>query len=197
MLSRVPATRGPGRSGPRITRGRTHVSSARVARHGRFRTRLLLRLPGPYHARFGAAQSTERLVRLRPTIEAPLLGTIVVGSTLTLRPRLVANAGRVALRPRLPRRPPHPRPPRSREAFDRQGRAPCGWSWSPSRAPATRPSAARWSRRRSCSLRWLPARVGRALSRWSNGCRSSTTRCEPVDGYYGTDTFEAVLAFQR
>ena len=91
-----PAVRG---ARVQIYRGRTYVTSARVGTSGRFRARLLLRLPGPYQARFGAARSTERLVRLRPTIEASLLGTAVVGSTLTLRPRLVpARAGSLSVR---------------------------------------------------------------------------------------------------
>ena len=91
-----PAVRG-GRV--QIYRGRTYVTFARVGANGRFRARLLLHLPGPYHARFGAARSTERLVRLRPTIQAPLLGTAIVGSTLTLRPRLVpARAGSLSVR---------------------------------------------------------------------------------------------------
>ena len=58
-----PAVRG---ARVQIYRGRTYVTSARVGANGRFRARLLLRLPGPYHARFGAARSAERLVRLPP-----------------------------------------------------------------------------------------------------------------------------------
>jgi hypothetical protein len=82
-----------------VYRGRTFVSSARVRADGRFRATLLLRSPGPYHVRYGAARSAQRSVALQPRIEAPLVATAPVGSTLTLRPRLVpAAAGSVDVR---------------------------------------------------------------------------------------------------
>jgi peptidoglycan hydrolase-like protein with peptidoglycan-binding domain len=41
-----------------------------------------------------------------------------------------------------------------------------------------------------------PARAAERLAS-SDGWPSSTTRSRAVDGYYGTDTYEAVLAFQK
>ena len=76
-----------------IYRGTTHVTSAPVRANGRFQARILLRSPGPYHARYAAFRTAARIVRIRPTIEAPLAATIAVGSTMPLRPRLVPPAG--------------------------------------------------------------------------------------------------------
>ena len=91
-----PAVRG---ARVQIYRGKTFVTSARVGANGRFRTKLLLRSPGPYHARYGAARSAARTVRLRPRLEASLLAAVPVGSRLTLRPRLVpAAAGSIDVR---------------------------------------------------------------------------------------------------
>ena len=49
-----------------IYRGRTYVTTARVGANGRFRTPLLLRSPGPYHARYGSLRSAARSIRVRP-----------------------------------------------------------------------------------------------------------------------------------
>jgi N-acetylmuramoyl-L-alanine amidase len=187
-----PAVRG-GRV--QIYRGRTYVTSARVGANGRFRAQLLLRLPGPYHARFGAARSTERLVRLRPTIEAPLLGTAVVGSTLTLRPRLVpAGAGSLSVRVFLD----------GHRVLARSGAV---------KLPTGRPGALRVElvsrpRRGYASVRKVVvAQV--VLPSLALGSRGGSVvalerrlaelhyALQGIDGYYGTDTFEAVLAFQK
>ena len=75
------------------------MTSARVGANGRFRARLLLRSPGPYHVRYGAARSAARAIRLRPRIEASLAAATPVGSKLAVRPRLVpAAAGSVTVR---------------------------------------------------------------------------------------------------
>jgi hypothetical protein len=178
-----------------IYRGTTYVTSARVGANGRFQARLLLRLPGPYHARYGAARSTERLVRLRPTIDAPLLGTALVGSALTLRPRLVpARAGSISVRifldgHRLPVRRgvvklPTGKPGTVRVELTSHPRA----GYAPVRKVVTAqvvlPSLAPGSRGASVvALERRLAELHYAL--------------EGVDGYYGSDTFEAVIAFQK
>ena len=178
-----------------IYRGRTYVASARVGANGRFRARLLLRLPGPYHARYGAARSGERLVQLRPTIEAPLRATALVGSTLTLRPRLVpARAGSLSVRVfvdghrvRVRRgavKLPTGKPGALRVELvsrPRRGYAPVRKVVSahvvlPSLGPGSRGGSVAALERRLAELHY-------ALQR--------------VDGYYGTDTYEAVLAFQK
>jgi hypothetical protein len=77
-----------------IYRGRTYVASARVASSGRFRTRLRLRAPGPYHARYGAARSPERVIRVRPRLVLSLASAAPVGGRLVLTARLEpAGAG--------------------------------------------------------------------------------------------------------
>jgi hypothetical protein len=187
----------PAATGARVQiyRGRTYVTSARVGANGRFRAQLLLRLPGPYHARFGAARSSERLVRLRPTIEAPLLGTAVVGSTLTLHPRLVpARAGSLSVRVFLDGhrvfvrgrtlKLPTGRPGALRVELvsqPRAGYAPvrkvvAGQVVLPSLAPGSRGGSVVALERRLTELHYA---------------------LEGIDGYYGTDTLEAVLAFQK
>ena len=187
-----PAVRG-GRV--QIYRGRTYVTSARADGKGRFRARLLLRLPGPYHARFGAARSTQRLVRLRPTIEAPLLATAVVGSTLTLRPRLVpARAGSLSVRVFLD----------GHRVLVRRGAV---------RLPTAKPGTLRVELASRPHAGYAPARKVVAaqvvLPSLAPGSRGPSVvalerrlaelhyALQGIDGYYGTDTFEAVHAFHK
>ena len=49
-----------------IYRGKTFVTSARVRANGRFRATVLLRSPGPYHARYGSLRSAKRSDPLAP-----------------------------------------------------------------------------------------------------------------------------------
>ena len=91
-----PAARG---ARVQIYRANTYVTSARVGASGRFRARILVRSPGPYHVRFGGARSPARMVVLRPELQASLPAVAAVGGALTLRPRLVpARAGAVRVR---------------------------------------------------------------------------------------------------
>jgi len=75
-----------------VYRGRTFVTSARVGADGRFRASVRLRSPGPYHARYGAARSAERLIRVRPRLEATLAPAAPVGGRLAFSARLVPAA---------------------------------------------------------------------------------------------------------
>ena len=187
-----PAVRG---ARVQIYRGRTHVASARVGANGRFRTRILLRSPGPYHARYGPARSAERTVRLRPRLEASLLGAVPLGSRLVVRPRLVpAAAGTVSVRALLDGRPvatrlgavrlPTGTPGTLRvelTARTRPGYAPVRRELStqvvlPSLASGARGPSVLALERRLADLRYA---------------------LRTVDGVYGHDTFEAVLAFQK
>jgi N-acetylmuramoyl-L-alanine amidase len=187
-----PAVRG-GRV--QIYRGRTYVTSARVDGKGRFHARLLLRLPGPYHARFGAARSTERLVRLRPTIQAPLPATAVVGSTLTLRPRLVpARSGSLSLRVFLD----------GHRVLVRRGavRLPTGRPGTLRVELVSRPRAGYAPTRKVVAahvvLRSLaPGSRGPSVVALERRLAELHYALQGIDGYYGTDTFEAVLAFQK
>ena len=187
-----PAVRG---ARVQIYRGKTFVTSARVGANGRFRTKLLLRSPGPYHARYGAARSATRTVRLRPRLEASLLAAVPVGSRLTLRPLLVpAAAGSIDVRVLLDGRRiamragavqlPTAKPGTLRvelTARTRPGYAPVRRVLS---AQVVLPSLAAGSRGPSVLA------LERRLAELRYALRS-------VDSVYGRDTFEAVLAFQK
>jgi PKD repeat protein len=83
----------------RIYRGRTFVTSTRTRANGTFRARILLRAPGPYHARFGTLRSPARAVVLKPRLRVSLPSVAPVAGTLTLRPRLEpAVAGSLRVR---------------------------------------------------------------------------------------------------
>jgi N-acetylmuramoyl-L-alanine amidase len=178
-----------------VYRNRTYVTSARVGANGRFRARVLLRSPGPYHVRYGAARSAERTVRLQPRLEASLFAVAPVGSRLTLRPRLVpAAAGTVAVRVLVDGRPvarragsihlPTGRPGTLRvelTARPRPGYAPVRKVLTaqvvlPSLAPGSRGPSVLALERRLAELRYA---------------------IRGADGLYAHDTFEAVLAFQK
>lgn len=178
-----------------LYRGNTYVASSRVRANGRFRARILLRSPGPYHARYGAARTAARLVRVRPRIAAPLTTTIPLGSTVALRPRLVpAAAGtvsvRVFLRGRLVQagggavRLPTASAGELRielTAQPRQGYAPVRRILTAQVVlPALGPGA------RGLSVRTLEQRL-----------RDLRYALRGVDEVYGQDTVEAVLAFQK
>ncbi|MDX6438945.1 MAG: hypothetical protein QOF45_1528 [Gaiellaceae bacterium] len=187
-----PAVRG---APVQIYRGTTYVTSARVGANGRFRARLLLRLPGPYHARFGAARSSERLVRLRPTIEAPLLGTALVGSALTLRPRLVpARAGSISVRVFL----------NGHRVLARHGvvKLPTGKPGTVRIELVSRPRPGYAPVRKVVTAQVVlpalaPGSRGGSVLALERRLAELHYALQGVDGYYGTDTFEAVLAFQK
>ncbi|MDQ3065789.1 MAG: L,D-transpeptidase family protein [Actinomycetota bacterium] len=185
-----PAVRG---ARVQIYRGRTFVTSARAGIAGAFRVRVLLRSPGPYHARYGAARSAERAVRLRPSIEAPLLATAHVGAALTLHPRLVpAAAG--ALTVRVNGKPlaarggavklPTETPGTIRVELVSQPRLGYAQVRRIVTAEVVLPTLAKGAHGPSVL----------ALERRLAELRYALRR---VDGVYDHDTFEAVLAFQK
>jgi PKD repeat protein len=88
-----------------IYRGRTYVASARVRRGGRFRTHIRLRTPGRYEARYGRTRSAPRAIRVRPLLEASVAPTTPAGGRLVAFARLVpAVAGRLRIEARRGRR---------------------------------------------------------------------------------------------
>ena len=187
-----PAVRG---ARVQVYRGRTYVTSARVGANGRFRTRLLLRSPGPYHVRYGAARSAARVIRLRPRIEATLPAAAPVGSRLTLRSRLVpAAAGSVSVRVLFDGRQVAARAGSLRLPTGRPGtlRVELTARPRPGYAPVRRvlsaqvvvPSLAAGARGPSVLA------LERRLAELHYALRG-------VDSVYGQDTFEAVLAFQK
>jgi hypothetical protein len=178
-----------------VYRGNTHVTTARVAASGRFRARILLRSPGPYHVRYGTAKSAPKTIRLRPRLEATLLTAAPVGSRLSLRPRLVpAAAGKVQARVLLDGRRvaargttlrlPTGRPGTLRVELTVRARA----GYAPVRkvlsAQVVLPSLAAGARGPSVLA------LERRLAELHYALRG-------VDSVYGHDTFEAVLAFQK
>jgi PKD repeat protein len=185
-----PAARG---ARVRLYRGNTYVTSARVAASGRFRTRILLRSPGPYHVRLGALRSAGRAIVLRPTLQAAVPAVAPVGGTLTVRPALVpSRAGSVRVRVfhngRLVRsragRIPTDTPGAVRielTTSPRKGYAPARKTLL---ARVVQPSLAPGSRGPSVLA------LERRLSELHYALRG-------VDGAYGQDTYEAVLAFQK
>jgi peptidoglycan hydrolase-like protein with peptidoglycan-binding domain/PKD repeat protein len=185
-----PAVRG---ARVQIYRGRVHVTSARVGANGRFRTRLLLRSPGPFHVRYGPARSAERTVRLRPRIEASLLAAAPVGSKLTLKPRLVpAAAGSVSVRVLLD----------GKNVAARAGSLPTGKTGALRVVLTARPRPGYAPVRRVLSAQVV-------LPSLASGARGPSVLAlerrlaelhyalRGVDSVYGHDTFEAVLAFQK
>jgi hypothetical protein len=185
-----PAVRG---ARVQVYRGATFVTAARVAANGAFRARLLARSPGPYHVRYGALRSGSRTVVLRPRLEAALAATAPVGGALSLRPRLVpAGSGTLAVRVLLD----------GKVVRTRAGRLPTGRTGALRVELVSRPRAG-WAAVR----RVLRTQV--VLPSLAPGARGASVRAlerrladlhyalRGVDGYYGQDTTEAVLAFQK
>jgi hypothetical protein len=177
----------------RIYRGSTYVTSTRARANGSFRARILLRSPGPYHARYGTLRSEPRTVVLRPKLIVALPAVVPIGGALKLKPRL-RPVGAGTLRIRVLRG--------GKLLGSKAGALPTGTvgalrielssaprhGYAPLRRVLTtqivHPSLARGSRGPSVlALERRLAELHYALPR--------------VDGLYGHDTFEAVIAFQK
>jgi hypothetical protein len=188
--SLLPAVRG---ARVQLYRGSTHVASARVAADGSFRTRVLLRSPGPYHARYGTTRSAPRTVVLRPRLEAPLPAAAPVGEKLAFRPRLVPTAaGPLEIRVLLD----------GKRVATRGSALPTGTPGT-LRVELTTAPRPGWARvRRVITSRVVQptlAKGDRGPSVLALERRLAELRyaLRGVDGVYDHDTFEAVLAFQK
>ena len=176
-----------------IYRGNTCVTSSRVAASGRFRARVLVRSPGPYHARFGAARSIARTIALRPEVRVRLPAVVPVGGALILNPSLFPRrAGSLRVRVlrdgRLVRSRPGPIPTAApgairvelttapRAGYARVRRTLTAQIVQPSLALGARGPIVLALERRLAALNYA---------------------LRGVDGVYGQDTYEAVLAFQK
>ncbi len=185
-----PAVRG---ARVQLYRAGTYVTSARVGANGRFRMRVLLRSPGPYHARFGSVRSLARTIALRPELQASVPAVAPVGGVLSLSPRLFpARAGAVRVRifrdGRLVRtragRIPTAGPgsirieltTTPRRGYTRVRRVLTAQVVQPSLAPGSRGPSVLALERRLAQLRYA---------------------LRGVDSVYDQDTYEAVLAFQK
>jgi hypothetical protein len=185
-----PAVRG---ARVQIYRGRVYVTSARIGANGRFRATVRLGAPGPYQARYGAARSAARTIALRPRIVAPLLSTVPVGGSLLLRARLVpAAAGRLKVRVLLDGRLVRSRP--GRLPTNRAGALRVELTSTP------RPGF-KAVRRTVTSTVVLPALAlgarGPSVLALERRLAELHYALRSVDSLYASDTFEAVLAFQK
>ena len=68
----------------RLLRGTTLVTTGRVRRDGTFRIPVRLASPGPFHVAWLSTRSGEVTVRIRPRLDARLVGSSVVGAPLQL-----------------------------------------------------------------------------------------------------------------
>jgi N-acetylmuramoyl-L-alanine amidase len=188
--SLLPAVRG---ARVQLYRGRTYVASALVGSDGRFRARILARSPGPYHVRFGALRSSPRTVVLRPELRARVAAVAPAGGTLALAPKLVPpSAG--TLRVRIFRD--------GRLVRSRSGRIPTARPGSIRIELTTTPRRGWAAVRRTLAAQVVQPALGadsrgpsvvaleRRLAQLHYALRG-------VDGVYGQDTYEAVLAFQK
>ena len=196
MLAGIAATGGRGRSRPDLPRA--HLCHVRPCR----RERPLPRATCSCACRARTRPATER--RARPNVSYACArrsrrhcwDTAVVGSTLTLRPRLVpARAGSLSVRVFRDGHRVFVRGRTLKLPTGTAGHA-AGRAGLHSRAPATRRSAS--VRRRAGRPAVARARLARRKRRRPRAaaCRAPL-RLQGIDGYYGTDTFEAVIAFQK
>ena len=188
--SLLPAARG---ARVQVYRGNTYVTSARVGATGRFRARILLRSHGPYHVRFGALRSAARSILLRPSLRATLPKVVAVGGALSLRPSLVP-AGAGTLRVRVFRD--------GRLVRSRSGKLPTG---DPGTIRVELTSTARpgYAPVRKVLVAQVvqpalgPGSRGPSVLALERRLAELHYALRGVDGLYGQDTVEAVLAFQK
>lgn len=182
-----------------LSRNGKRVAGAWTGQRGAFRLRMHVRGPGTYEASFGGVVSNSRSVRVRPLLTARFHGAALVGSPLALVARVKpASAGRIHV---IVRRG-------NKKVFE--GRA-SGSARIRLRTPG--PLVYRVSLRVETVEGYVPValrlRTAVALPRLSWGARGPSVRfleqrlaqlhyaLERVDGYYGEDTYDAVLAFQK
>ena len=164
---------------------------------GRFRTTIRLAAPGPYEARSRETRSPARTILLRPRLEASVPATVALGGTARVRARLVpAAAGVVRTRVLAGRR----------LVAEKRRRA----------ASITLPTRAARSLRVVVETEPRPGYAARrtlethvVLRDLGSGSRGPSVfalerrlaelryALRGADAPYATDTFEAVLAFQK
>jgi PKD repeat protein len=175
------------------------VAKARANRRGAFRIKRRVRMPGTFQAFYADIGSNTRAVRLRPLLRARFQGSPVVGSRLALVARVKpASAGRIHVVVRRGKT----------KVFD--GRA-TGLTRVRLKTPG--PVVYRASVRLEPSEGYAPTALGLRTAvvtpRLSWGSKGTSVRfleqrlselhygLERVDGYYGQDTYDAVIAFQK
>jgi N-acetylmuramoyl-L-alanine amidase len=182
-----------------IYRGRTYVASAKVGSRGRFRVALRLRSPGPYHARYGATRSPERLVRVRAQLVASVARVAPVGGRLVLTARLVpASAGSLRIEVRRNGR----LVARGSGRGALHVRIPTGSAGELEATAVSIPSSGfAAARRRLSSTVALPSLAlgarGPSVLALERRLAQLHYALRGIDATYALDTLEAVLAFQK
>jgi PKD repeat protein len=183
-----------------IAAGGANVATGTTAADGTYTVRIAhLRTPGPYVARTALASSVATTVVLRPVLRVTTVGTPLVGGRFAVAVHLVpAAAGPVRLEirrgrhmlVRLARPTSFRRPLRlgtagalSISVATHGSRGYAGASAS-TRAVILRPSLQLGAR--GPSVRELERRLG-----------AMHYAVQRVDGYFGSDTYDGVLAFQK
>jgi hypothetical protein len=183
-----------------IYRGRTYVGTVHTDRSGAFRLRVLVRAPGAYQARFGGMRSPDAPVAVRPRLEVSLPAAGSLGGPLALTARVVpAGAGSLAVRV-------------SRDGGDVLDRAFPGLRASLA-LPTDRAGELRAfvtlvpgpgfaaAERRLSSVVVLPSLElgdrGVSVRELETRLAAQHYAQRSLDGVFGDDTAEAVLAFQK
>jgi N-acetylmuramoyl-L-alanine amidase len=191
----------PALSGERITleRDGRKVAGARVRHGGRFAISARPRAPGSYAVRIGELSSPPIQVAVRPRINVKLAGSRIAGRPFVVRAAVrPAGAGMVRVEARRPgaRTLALARPGRAalRVPTRRQGMyrvrvsvAPAtGWAAASAKLPV-----------RVHVPRLGPGSRGPSVHELERGLADLGYALQRVDGHYGLDTAEAVLAFQK
>ena len=190
----------PAAAGTRVTisAGSRTVARATTKRDGSFRVRTRVRLPGPYEARAAGATSADVPLLVRPLVSASLAGAGVVGQPLTLRARLTpAAAGSVRVRVWR----------NGRQTLDRTARTASIHLGTGAAASFRIRVDAVPARGYTHTARQLLTSVhSPTLSLGSRGpsvlaleqrLHELHYALSTVDGYFGSDTLDAVYAFQK
>jgi hypothetical protein len=191
----------PARRGARIQiyRGRTHVTTATAKAGGRYRAAIRLRKPGRYRAVYAGVSSAERPIRVRPRLVVSIPATVAAGTAPTFAARLVPpGAGAVTIRVRAAGRTVATRRGTSSAKLRLRAR-PAGLLRV---QVATRPRPGFTAALRTSSTRIVqPALAagsrGPSVLALEQRLRELRYALRGVDTVYGTDTVEAVLAFQK
>ncbi len=189
------------RAGIVLQRNGKKVANARTNRRGAFRIRMRVRSPGAYQAVFGDVVSSERAVRVRPILTARFKGASLVGSPLALLARVrPATAGRIHV---VVRSGPA-------KVFD--GMA-SGIARVRLKTPGPRVYRVSLRVEPRAGSGYAPTALGLrtniVMPQLSYGAKGTSVRfleqrlsqlhyaLERVDGYFGQDTYDAVIAFQK
>jgi len=182
-----------------LERNGRQVAHARTNARGVFRLKTRVRAPGTFQAVYGTVASNTRAVRVRPIVSATFQGRSLVGNPLALVARVKpASAGRLHVvvrsgtttivdrrvtgRVRIPLKTKVPRLYRvSLHVEPKLGFAPTGLGL---RTNVVMPQLS-WGSR-GPSVRFLEQRLAQLHYALTG-----------IDGYYGQDDFDAVIAFQK